>query len=144
MNDFFYHWFSGFEKGLENLPEQEKSKILCQCGKACSESYSLNVYKNVWARTDNCSDFFGILNDEFKEIEVYEIKKNEEYLICYNECLCDLHTNGYINSGKLCECSRQSLLFNLKSIFANKDIQVELNNSILCGGEKCVFRVKIL
>ncbi len=38
MSDFLKYWFSGFEKGLENLNEDEQCKLLSECGRACSES----------------------------------------------------------------------------------------------------------
>ena len=143
MSDFLKSWFSGFEKGLEGLPDQECIDILCQCGKACSESYSLGIYQKIWNKANNIPDFFALLNSGFDDISVNEVKKNKTYEICYSKCLCDLHTKGYINSGKLCECSRQSILYNLNTVIADKEVEVELIDSILRNADKCILRVTI-
>lgn len=143
MSDFLKYWFIGFEKGLENLNEREQSKLLSECGRACSESYSKKIYLDIWQKTQNYSEFFKMLNDEIPAIATFEIEQNKIYEIRYNKCLCDLHTRGYVNAGSLCECSKESLLYNLNSILPNNRIQVTLIDSILKGGKECVLRIYI-
>ncbi|WP_459481639.1 hypothetical protein [Clostridium saccharoperbutylacetonicum] len=143
MSVFFKCWFIGFEKGLENLNEEEQCKLLSECGRACSESYSKKIYQEIWKKTNNYSEFFKILNDKIPAVATFEIEENKVYELRYNRCLCDLHTKGYINTGSLCECSKQSLLYNLNSIFPNNRIQVILVDSILKGGKECVLRIYI-
>ncbi|AGF56137.1 hypothetical protein B0P06_005603 [Clostridium saccharoperbutylacetonicum] len=141
MSDFLKYWFIGFEKGLENLNEDEQCKLLSECGRACSESYSKKIYQEIWKKTKNYSEFFKILNDKILAVAAFEIEENKVYELKYNRCLCDLHTKGYVNTGSLCECSKQSLLYNLNSIFPNNRIQVILVDSILKGGKECVLRI---
>ena len=143
MSDFLKSWFSGFEKGLKILPEEERNKLLCECGIACSESYSLDVYKKIWYNSNSVSDFFALLNSGFEDVSVIEVEKNTTYEIYYSTCLCDLYTQGYIKSGEFCECSRRSLLYNLNNIIPDSKVQVELVDSILRGGEKCILRITI-
>lgn len=61
------------------------------------------------------------------------------YEIRYRECLCDLYRDGLMRSPALCECSRQSLLYNLSQVFPEKRVAVSLRGSILAGDDKCVL-----
>lgn len=141
--DFMNHWFSGFEKGLEKLGSQGREDLLSQCGKACSESFTLELYKKIKEQSADTEDFFKRLADEVPEIKVIETSRGQGYEIRYKECLCDLHTKGYVNCGSLCECSRQSLLYNLTTVFPDKSVRVELTDSILNGAPECVLRVSL-
>lgn len=58
MTEFMNHWFRGFEKGLSGLSEQERSCLLGECGKACSESYSLGIYNSIRESATDIADFF--------------------------------------------------------------------------------------
>ena len=143
MGDFLEYWFKGFEKGIDELSELEKSKVYAQCGKACSDSYSREIYTGVWNKTKTISTFFHQLSSEIQEISVKEITREREYEVIYHKCLCDLYTKGYMSNGSLCECSRQSLLYNLNSLWIDKDVKVELLDSILRGGSECMLRITI-
>lgn len=143
MNEFLGYWFKGFEKGLEEMSQEEQGKLLAQCGKACSESYTKRLYQNIWDKTRNCSDFFQALNQEIEAIKVYEVVKDKEYEIHYLQCLCDLYREGYVKTGCLCECSRQSLTYNLTSIWLDNRIDVQLVSSILQGDKECILKVII-
>lgn len=143
MSDFMNHWFTGFEKGLSRLSEEERRDLLGECGKECSKSCTLGLYKEVRAKSEGATDFFEKLSAAAPEIEVKEIIHGLVYEIRYSSCLCDLHTCGYVNTGALCECSRQSLLFNLTSVFPDKSVSVELVDSILNGGTQCVLKVSV-
>ncbi len=141
MGDFLEYWFKGLEKGIEGLPESERVSLFTQCGKACSDSYTKAIYQEIWKRTKDIPKFFQQLNYEIEAIDVNEIMKEKDYEITYHACLCDLYKNGYITSGYLCECSRQSLLYNLSILWPDRELKVDLLDSILRGGNKCVLRV---
>ncbi len=144
MSDFMGEWFKGFEEGLLSLEEEQRNRMLCECGKACSRSYSLGVYQKIWNNSDSISDLFGKLGTEIKGVNTYEIQKDRIYEVEYTECLCDLYINEYVHTGALCECSRSSLLYDLESILPEKDITVEILETILRGDIKCLLRVTIL
>ena len=143
MTEFMNHWFRGFEKGLSGLSEQERNCLLGECGKACSESYSLSIYKSIRESATDIADFFGKLKDSIPEIKVFEVVEGKVYEICYRKCLCDLYTKGFLKNGVLCECSRRSLLYNLENVFPEKKIEVLLLESILRGGDECILRISI-
>lgn len=141
MNTFFNHWFKGFEKGLEKMAEEEQVKLLTQCGQACSESYTKKVYQDIWNKTKNISELFKAIDKKIEAIKIVEVIKDKEYEIHYLQCLCDLYQEGYVKTGCLCECSRQSLTYNLTSIWPDKELEVQLVKSILRGNEECVLKV---
>jgi hypothetical protein len=64
--------------------------------------------------------------------------------LTYQHCACDLVQNGYVNTPLLCECSRQSLLYNWEAVFGEGKVEVELLQSILGGGDCCRFAIRIL
>ena len=144
MDEFLKYWFGGLQKAIENMPETERVSLFCKCGKACSESYTKALYHDIWKEARSCYEFFELLSSRVKEIEIKEIEKNKSYEIMYHKCLCDLYTKGYMTTGCLCECSKQSLLYNLKSIWSDKVIEVELVESILRGGRQCMLRVYLM
>ena len=53
-----------------------------------------------------------------------------------------LHTQGYVNTPQLCECSRQSVRFVLETLWPDKNFSVELTASILRGGDMCRLTVR--
>lgn len=144
MSEFMREWFKGFEAGLDSLEDEQKNKLLCECGIACSKSYSLGVYERLWKQSKSISDLFGKLDTEIQGVCTYEIQKDAIYEVEYAECLCDMYTNGYVHTGTLCECSRSSLLYDLQCILPEKQITVEILGTILRGDDKCLLRVTIL
>ena len=143
MDPFYKHWFRGFEEALIGMPEAQRSCLLACCGRACSESYSLLVYRRVRAESADVADFFDRLRQEIPAIEIEEMERGSVYEIRYRECLCDLHRDGLVHSPALCECSRQSLLYNLSQAFPEKRIDVSLRGSILAGDGRCVLRATL-
>lgn len=141
MAEFLNYWFAGFEKGLSGLSEPERECLLGECSRACSESYSLNVYKGIRENAVDVADFFEKLKSSIPAIAVHEVEAGTAYEIRYKECLCDLYTRGYMSNGMLCECSRRSLLYNLESVFPEKEFEVSLEESILRGGRECILHI---
>jgi len=141
VTEFLNEWFQGLEKGLAGLNVQEQGSVLEECGKACSKSFSLGIYKMVREQSTDTADFFERLKGSIPEIDVFEVEKGKVYEIHYTKCLCDLYVEGLITNGFLCECSRRSLLYNLKCVFPEKMWKVLLLESILRGKDRCVLRV---
>ena len=90
-----------------------------------------------------------ISSEVFLNIKCYKALYNrtkqlgKAYEIRYKECLCDLYTRGYMSNGLLCECSRRSLLYNLESVFPEKEFEVSLKESILRGGRECILHILV-
>lgn len=72
--------------------------------------------------------FFKMLNDKIPAVATFEIEENKAYELRYNRCLCDLHIKGCVNTGSLCECSKQSLLYS-KVDFISIAAYFELTNN---------------
>lgn len=144
MAEFLNHWFAGFEQGLSGISESGRECLLGECGRACSESYSLQVYRSIREDAADVADFFTKLKSSIPEIDVREADAGKAYEIRYQECLCDLYTEGYIRNGMLCECSRRSLLYNLESVFPELKFEVSLIGSILRGSHECVLHISVI
>jgi hypothetical protein len=65
------------------------------------------------------------------------------YEMGYPRCLCPDVESGQTKDPALCECSRQSILYVLGNLVPDKDIQVEIRETVLGGAEKCRFKVTV-
>ena len=117
--------------------------MLVACGKACSDSYSKERYEKAWNATKDIHLFFEELKKYFGELGFTEIVRGKEYEIRYSDCYCDLYRKGYVKTGCLCECSRQSMLYNLSSLWPEKKVKVELLDSVIRGGKQCILHISI-
>ncbi|MCL2810322.1 MAG: hypothetical protein FWD25_00315 [Clostridia bacterium] len=64
--------------------------------------------------------------------------------LTYRYCACDLVRDGFMSTPLLCECSRQSLLYNWEAVLGEQRVEVELLQSILGGGDCCRFLIRVL
>ena len=140
---FFDYWFNGFNKSIELLDDEARENIFRECGKACSDSYTKQIYIEEYSAANSFEDFLDRLKIRFPEVSLKVIKENEIIELIYNYCACDLVKDGYISSPLMCDCSRQSLLYNWSSIFGEGNIEVELIQSILQGKPCCKFMIYI-
>ena len=47
---FFRYWFKGFEEALDNMDENDRKEIFKHCGRACSDSYTKQIYIDEYAK----------------------------------------------------------------------------------------------
>lgn len=141
---FFKHWFGGLNKALEQIDSASRTKILRECGKACSESYTKQVFQDEYEKAANFHEFLDRLSGRFSVMQFEVIEENKAYLLIYTACACDLVRMGYIQNGLLCECSEISLRENLENILGEGNIRVQLLESILKGDKHCKLRVELL
>ena len=83
---------------------------------------------------------YGFTTDVQTEI----IEKGHAYHIIFLECTCDLCKKGYITTPLLCECSRQSVLYSLQTLWKERKFKVTLCHSILQGAQNCKMRIEVL
>ena len=140
--DFYHYWFNGFEESLKNICENDKNILFKNIGKACSDSYTRDIYINEYNESENIYDFIVKLKKRFPEMEINLINENEINIL-YHYCACDLVEKGYIKTPAFCECSRQSLLYNWESILGKDNVEIKLIHSILEGNDTCLFSIKI-
>lgn len=142
MNNFLKHWFGGFEVAINQLDQASRNSILGACGKACSNSYTRQVFIDAKSDIKDDEEFFAALKKTFSELDIETIEQNRMYEIRYRFCGCDLVKNGFVNTPHLCECSRSSLLYNLESVWGEGHARVTLMESILAGAPCCRFEVE--
>ncbi len=146
MGNFFSHWFRGFGEALDELSTKDKEALFRNCGRACSDSYSRKMYVEAFERSGSLEEFIKELKARFDEMDIRIIEDGDsagkKVEIIYNFCACDLVRQGYVNSPELCECSRQSLLYNW-GVFEDKEVTVKREASILGGDSHCKFIVTL-
>lgn len=137
MDENLKYWFEGFERGLENMSQQERETLFCECGKNCVKRWLLNFYKDLYSKVNGDMDlFFNELNN-IEGVKTEIIESGMKYNLIFEKCVCGMHNEGYINSPHLCECSRQSVLYVMNSLSPNKKFDDELCYTILRGGKEC-------
>jgi len=110
-----------------------------ECGKSCSDSYTKQIYIDEYKSSQSLDEFLHRLETRFPEAGFQVIKENEIIELTYNFCGCDLVKNGYIKTPLICECSRQSLLYNWGFLFGKDSVDVQIQQSILGGSSCCKF-----
>jgi len=144
MEDIFLsHWFKGFEEALEQMDTPSRNALLTQCGKACSNSYSRQIYIEEYRGASGIPDFLLRLKARFPESDFSMMDDGKTIELTYRYCACDLVTKGYLKTPLLCECSRQSLQYNWESALGPQGVTVELLQSILGGNDCCRFRIRM-
>jgi GNAT superfamily N-acetyltransferase len=103
------------------LPEQRKQ--FEECNYCLDEQYK---------RYGNTEGLFA------KTVEVGHV-----YEIGFPVCVCQDVAKGKANNVSHCECSRQSILYVLENLLPDKNISVEIIETVLGGAEKCRFKVTV-
>lgn len=144
MEEFLGAWFVGFGEGLDALDESARTTLLSACGRRCAESGPLATYRAMFRAADGDLDaFFRALN-RLDNVHGVIIEPGRVYEIQFPRCTCDLVTNGYVRTPKLCECSRQSILHVFNTLLPRARFRVERVATILDGAPSCRFRLLFL
>jgi hypothetical protein len=143
MDNFLTYWFAGFQKALSRIDDKSKKKILKECGQACSDSYTRQVFLDAKSNAASESEFIDNLKKAFPEIVIEIIEKDRVYGITYTFCACDLIKEGYISAPAFCECSRCSLQYNWEALYGEGHVEVEMIQTILEGADCCRFIVTL-
>lgn len=141
--DSIKNWFKGFESGIAQLTPKQREGFFSECGKSCVEHEVLDAYKQLYEKTDGNLDLFFQKANEFTGVKSEIIKKGNEYNLCFSECVCPLHKAGYVNTPLLCECSRQSVLYTMRTLWQDKEFEVALCGTILRGDKECKLNIKV-
>jgi len=142
-NRFYLHWFQGFETALSALDEANLGALMTHCGRACSASFSKQVYVEQHREAADLDDFIEKLNRAFGDMDARRLSENE-IEINYTYCTCDLVRKGYVTDPKLCLCSLKSLQYNWESVLGPGSVSCRMERSILRGDAHCRFIVKLL
>lgn len=140
---FLSHWFQGFEQSLSELDNRSLDALMTGCVRACSESFSRQVYVEQYEAAADLDDFLEKLNRAFEDMDARRISA-DEIGIRYTYCSCDLVRDGYMTDPRLCLCSLRSLQYNWESVLGEGSVSCRMERSILQGGGDCRFIVKLL
>lgn len=138
---FYRHWFHGFDQYLADADAVSLDALMTHCGRACSESYSKQVYLDAWRASQTLNAFIMRLNEVFSEMEA-RCTSEDTVEIVYTRCACDLVKNGHVSSPKLCLCSLKSLRCNFEAVLGENSVECRMEQTILGGADRCRFTVK--
>ena len=137
------NWFKGFEKGIARLSPEERSAFFSECGKNCVNGGTLSVYKKLYENAKGNMDVFFQMANDLPGVKGEVVEKGHVYLLIFLKCTCELCKKGYVTTPLLCECSRQSVIYSLRSLWKDKNFTVTLCHSILGGGTYCEIRIEV-
>ncbi len=140
---FLAHWFRGFEQALSGMDGRSLDALMTNCGRACSESYSRQVYAEQYRAAKDLDDYLDRLNRAFADMAARRVSADEIEIV-YAECGCELARDGYVTDPRLCLCSLKSLQYNWESVLGENSVSCRMEESILRGDGRCRFTVKLL
>ena len=136
-------WFKGFEKGITKLPEAQRETFFRECGKNCVQCGTLQIYKDLYKQAAGDLDQFFAKANELPGVRCETIEKGlSVYDLYFMECTCGLHKQGYVSTPLLCECSKQSILYVLHSLWKNRQFNLSICGSILRENPECKMRIE--
>lgn len=136
------NWFKGFEDGIAKLSEEQRETFFRECGRNCVQCGTLQVYKDLFEQAAGDLDRFFAIADEQPGVRCETVEKDAVYNLYFLECTCELHKRGYVSTPLLCECSRQSIIYVLQSLWKDRTFQVTICESIIRGSQHCKMRIE--
>lgn len=136
------NWFKGFEDGIAKLSEEQRETFFRECGRNCVQCGTLQVYKDLYEQAAGDLDRFFAIADEQPGVRCETVEKGSVYNLYFIECTCGLYKQGYVSTPLLCECSKQSILYVLQSLWKDRTFQVTICESILRGSQHCKMRIE--
>lgn len=103
---------------------------------------TLQIYQKLYEKANGDLDIFFQEAGKLLGVRSEIIEKGSVYNLCFMECTCMLHQQGYVSTPLLCECSKQSILYVLHSLWKDKDFRVIICESILRGGQYCKMQIE--
>ncbi len=139
--EFWEKWFKGFSEGLDNLSDEERGRLLKPCASLCAKDALKYLYQDLFKECECDLDKFFSRLGEVDGVDGKVIESGKVYEICFLKCNCMLHTKAHIDTASLCECSRQSIICELKELLPKEQFNVEEKQTILNGADYCCFRI---
>lgn len=136
-------WFKGFEHGIAALAPTQREHFFAACGKNCVACGTLQVYKKLYDNAGGDMDAFFTHANDLPGVRCEIIEQGRVYDLCFRECTCSLYRQGYVSTPLLCECSRQSILYVLHTLWEGRAFDVRILGSILRGSPDCQMRIEV-
>lgn len=137
-------WFKGFEKGIAKLTAEQREQFFSECGKNCVNGGTLSVYRKLYEDAKGDLDVFFQMANDLPGVKGKVVEKGRIYHLIFLACTCDLCKKGYITTPLLCECSRQSVIYSMQSLWREQKFNVMLCHSILQGKRDCKIRIEVI
>ena len=112
-------WFKGFEKGIARLSPEQRSVFFAECGKNCVKGGTLSVYQKLYEDAKGDMDVFFEMANDLPGVK------------------------GEVVEKVVSECSRQSVMYSMQSLWKGKNFNVTLCHSIMGGGPDCEMRIEV-
>lgn len=138
---FLCEWLKGFERGLEEMDADARSRLLSHCARQCADTGVLQAHLRHFRTVGGDRDEYYRSLSRIGGVRGEVLVPGREYRICFPACACDLHTEGGVNTPLLCECSRQSILYVAKTVWKGCGLRVETEGTVLSGAAECAFRL---
>ena len=135
-------WFRGFEDGIARLTETQRETFFRECGRNCVQCGTLQIYKDLYEQAAGDLGLFFAKVDELPGVRCEMVEKDAVYNLYFLECTCELHKRGYVSTPLLCECSRQSIIYVLHSLWKDRTFRITVCESILWGGSHCKMQIE--
>ena len=138
----FSNWFKGFEKGISRLNPEQRTLFFSECGKNCVKCGTLQIYQELYKKAKGDLNTFFSEADKLPGVRSEIIEKDSTYHLYFMECTCMLHQQDYVSTPLLCECSRQSILYVLHSLWKDKTFRITICESILQGNQHYKMQIE--
>lgn len=137
-------WFKGFEKEIAKLTAEQREQFFSECGKNCVNGGTLSVYRKLYEDAKGDLDVFFQMANDLPGVKGEVVEKGRIYHLIFLACTCDLCKKGYITTPLLCECSRQSVIYSMQSLWEELKFNITLCHSILQGKRECKIRIEVI
>ena len=101
-----------------------------------------NMANTLHAKAGGDLDVFFLQANELPGVKAEIVEKDSLYHLYFMECTCGLFRRGYVSTPLLCECSRQSILYVLHSLWKDRRFRVTICGSILRGSPCCKMKIE--
>lgn len=135
-------WFKGFERGISCLAPEQRASFFSECEKNCVKCGTLQIYQGLYEKARGDLDIFFQESNKLPGVRSEIIEKGSVYNLYFMECTCMLHRQGYVSTPLLYECSKQSILYVLHSLWKEKYFRVTICESILRGSQHCKIQIE--
>jgi len=132
-----HDWISSLMKSMDrNLDDEEKIKLLEDCGRACAGRHAKSEAAKHRGHLD------GWLEALRRWVGPENMRKEGNSIrVIYSKCFCPLvQDSPPLMSNIYCNCSRGWLMEVFETV-VERPVEVKLEDSIMRGGNQCGFSV---
>ena len=105
---------------------------------------TLAIYRKLYEDAKGNIDVFFQMANELPGVKGEVLEKGRVYQLTFLECTCNLCKKGYVTTPLLCECSRQSVIYSMQSLWKELKFNITLCHSILQGQQDCKIRIEVI